>query len=61
MNETFKSILNFMQSEDRNGNWNDATIEDAKYILETLINWLDDGLTLTPRIQGYINYLEKRL
>ena len=57
MNETFKSLLNFMQSEDKNGNWSNTTINEADYILETILNWLDDGLTLTPRIQGYINYL----
>ena len=57
MNETFKSILNFMQSEDKNGNWHNTTINEADYILETILNWIEDGLTLTPRIQGYINYL----
>jgi hypothetical protein len=54
----FKSIINFMQSEDPNGTWYEATEEESAYILETIHNWLDDGLELTPRVQSYIDYLK---
>jgi hypothetical protein len=54
----FKSIINFLQTEDKNGTWYEATEEESVYILETIYNWLDDGLQLTPRVQEYIDYLK---
>lgn len=54
---TFQSILNFMQSQDKNGIWLEATEDEKEYILATLQEWIIDGLEVTPRIQGYIDYL----
>jgi hypothetical protein len=55
---TFQSILAFMESEDPNGTWYEATEWESAYILATLQEWLDDGLELTPRVQEYIDYLK---
>jgi hypothetical protein len=54
---TFQSILNFMQSQDRNGTWLEASEGEKDYILSTLNEWINDGLEINPRIQGYIDYL----
>jgi hypothetical protein len=47
-----------MQSQDKNGTWYDSDITEVPYILSTLNEWLEDGLTLTPRIKSYITYLQ---
>jgi hypothetical protein len=57
MNEPFKSLLKFMEQEDRNGDWINATIEESETILSTILEWVSEGLDLTPRIQGYIDFL----
>lgn len=55
----FESVKNFMNQEDRNGSWLEATEEEKGYMLETINNWLEDGLELTPRVDGYIQYLKE--
>lgn len=54
---TFQSILNYMQSQDRNGTWLEASESEKDYILSTLNEWIMDGLEATPRVKGYIEYL----
>lgn len=63
-NQTYllRSVLNFMAIQDPNGDWDeldpmDATTEDLQYLLDTLTEWINDGLEITPRVQGYIDYL----
>jgi hypothetical protein len=46
-----------MQSQDKNGTWLEASEDEKDYILETLTEWVNDGLEINPRIQGYIDYL----
>jgi hypothetical protein len=46
-----------MQSQDKNGTWLEATIDEKDYILETLTEWVNEGLEVTPRVKGYIDYL----
>lgn len=54
----FQSILNFMQENDKNGEWLEAQKDEAPYILQTLKEWINEGLELTERVKGYIEYLE---
>ena len=63
-----KSVINFMNQEDKNGEWFEFYNEyqngevDFDYVVdylhETLFVWMEDGLELTPRIDGYVDYLE---
>lgn len=60
---TLKSILKFMQREDPNGIWDElepteALKEDYIYILETLNDWIDSGLKVTPELENYLAWLE---
>jgi hypothetical protein len=48
-----------MQSQDKNGTWLEASENEKVYILETLTEWINDGLEVTPRVKGYIEYLSK--
>lgn len=54
---TFQSLLNFMQSQDSQGTWLEASEDEKDYILSTLNEWIMDGLEVTPRVSGYIEYL----
>jgi hypothetical protein len=56
----WESILKFMQQNDPNGNWLSApeTEEEKVYVLGTLLNWLQEDLFITKRVEGYLNYLE---
>jgi hypothetical protein len=66
-----ESICKFMQQEDRNGDAMEMYKEfiqgelPKEVILEVchrVINeWLEDGLELTKRIEGYMNYLNSEL
>lgn len=56
---TFFGILRFMQDNDRNGDWLTADKHEAPYIRRVLIDWIEtSGLEVTPRVQGYLDYLE---
>lgn len=54
-----KVITDYMQINDPNGDWLTATEQDAETILKTLHEWIDDAPeAATPRVQGYMVYLE---
>lgn len=68
--EMTREIAQFMQNEDKNGFWMDAVTELKTHddivtfemeILDTLYDWLEDGLTPNNRIQGYINHLGRHM
>lgn len=53
----FDRIINFMQRQDPNGNWLDASEDEVEYIFETLQAWLNDGLKSTPATVAYMGFL----
>ena len=57
----FEEIKKFMHQQDRNGDWLACDINEAEYMFNTINDWLQDGLELTPQIQDYLGYLSYKM
>lgn len=60
--QMFRSVLRWMQSQDRNGDWLSAEIHEAPYVLKTIKEWsAEQALEVTPRVKRYMAFLEELL
>lgn len=57
----FNEIKAYMQRIDGNGDWENAERDEVSYMYEVMNQWIDDGMTVTTRVEFYMLALERMI